>query len=180
MSFQPDDARDRREDWDPRYEGDRLDPWERRRSPVDNARASVQAPGIILIVLGVLNLLGGLGLIGGGLALNGMTTGEYEAMATKDDPNALDELEDEGFTVPEFQDLYAFSLIGAGVFSLLAGAVLILGGSAIIGLKFYWLAMIATITAFVSPVGCCCLFGLIGAIWSFVTLINPDVRKSFT
>src|SRR5579862_4359196 len=161
MSYDRDDPRD----YD--YRDRRRDPYDRdsfERQPSDKvaaARGSVMAPAIVLIVLGIFNLLGGLGSLGCGTWLQRMTPDDFEEKLTEDDPNALDDLTDEGLTVEDIKAIYAVSGIVIGVLSMLAAAILILGGARMLALKWYAFAFVAAVTAMISPGGCC-IFGVIG------------------
>jgi hypothetical protein len=177
MSYSDDDTRTERDPWDEREPPDRFKP--RRGVPTSAVRSAVVAPGIALLVLAVFNLLGALGLLGLGAYLNSLDTQEFQEMMTEDDPGALDDVVNEGWTVEGFKQVYSYTVVILGVGGLVAAAVLGLGSLAMFAHKFYWLAIIAAVTAVLSPGGCF-LFGLIGGIWTFIVLLNPEVRQSFT
>jgi hypothetical protein len=67
------------------------------------------------------------------------------------------------------------------VFSLLAAAITIFGGMRMLKLTSYGLAVFASVLAAIpciSPMGCCGI-GEGAGIWSFVVLMNADVRSAF-
>jgi hypothetical protein len=177
MSFQHDDLRDR---WDSRYERDRPDPYEPWRGrPSSTAGSAVVAPAVFLIVLAVFNLLGSLVLLGMGAYWQSINVQDFKEQMTEDDPEALDDMLNEGWTLAQIKELYSYVVLGMGAVSLVAALILGLGGLAMLLRKFYGLGFVAAVTAILSPGGCF-LFGLIAGIWAIVVLINPDVRKSFT
>jgi hypothetical protein len=65
--------------------------------------------------------------------------------------------------------------------SLIAAMITVFGGMRMLSLKSYGLAVFASACAAipcVSPMGCCGIGEGIG-IWSFVVLMNADVRSVF-
>jgi hypothetical protein len=178
MSFHPDDPHNRRDDWDRWEERERRDPWE-EPARLSSAGPSVLGPAIMLLVLALFNLLGGLGSLGVAEYFNEIDIEEFRSTMAEDDPNGLDWAHDRGMSDEESQRLIVKVYCALGAGCLLAALILAAGGIAMIARKFYVLAMLAAITAFVSPGGCC-LLGLVGGIWSVIVLINPDVKRSFT
>jgi hypothetical protein len=173
MSYSDDDPRTERDPWDERERTDSFKP--RRGVATTAVQSSVVAPAVALLVLAIFNLLGALGLLGIGAYLNSIDTQEFQDMMTEDDPGGLDDVLNEGWTVEGFKQVYFVTVLILGVGSLVAAAILGLGSLAMFAHKFYWLAIIAAVSAVLSPGGCF-LFGLIGGIWTFIVLLNPDVR----
>jgi hypothetical protein len=178
MSFHPDDPRDRRDDWDRWEERERRDPWEQPGRAASDA-PSVAGPATILLVLAAFNLLAGLGGLAWAQYFNKMDIDEFRAMMSDEDPNASEEESSDPTWNEEDRDAFVWTFGGAGAGSLVAAMILVAGGFAMIARKFYGLAMLAAITAFVSPGGCC-LLGVVGGVWSVIVLIDPAVKKSFT
>jgi hypothetical protein len=175
MSYYPDDPRDDPDRW---QERDRRDPWEQPARAASSA-PSLVGPAVMLFVLALLNLLGGLGGLALGVYFYSMDLEEFQATMTEDDSEGLDWAHDMGWSDQQSQQVIARVYVGLGVGSLLASLLLALGGFAMMARKFYALALLGAITAFVSPGGCC-VFGVVGGIWSLVALIDPHVRRSFT
>jgi hypothetical protein len=178
MSYYPDDPRNRRDDGVRWQERDRRDPWEQPDRPAKDA-PSLWGPAVVLLLLALFNLLSGLGGLTLGVYCRSLTIDEFRETMTEDDPNALEDAHDLGWSDEEYQGFMVKLFCGGGGLSLLAALLLALGGLAMIGRKFYAIAVLGAITAFVSPGGCC-VFGLIGGIWSLVALIDPRVKRSFT
>jgi uncharacterized membrane protein YphA (DoxX/SURF4 family) len=166
------------DDGDRWQERDRRDPWEQPVRAASSA-PSLWGPAVMLLLLALFNLLSGLGGLALGIYCRSLTIDEFRETMTEDDPNALDDAHDLGWSDEEYQGFMVKFFYGTGGLSLLAALLLALGGFAMIARKYYALAMLAAITAFVSPGGCC-IFGLIGGIWSFIALIDPHVKRSFT
>jgi hypothetical protein len=156
------------------------DPWDRRpEARTEQARSTTRGPAIALILLGIINaLLGAVGLVGG-IALIPMSVDEFESQATKDDPNALDPLIEEGLSVETIKEIYTYTCLSVGAIGLIAAVILVSGGICMLVLKFYWLAFLAGLVAIVSPGGCI-VFGLVGGVWSLVQLVRPEVRAAFS
>jgi hypothetical protein len=177
MSYYHDDLRHRREDWDRRQERDLRDPWEQPgRAP--GSAPSLWGPAAMLFILALLNVLAGLGGAVSGAYFNAMSLEDFQAtMPEEDIGQALDDSSDPW--TEEDQTVFVWTVFALGAGSLLAAVILAGGAFAMIARKFYALAMLSAITAFVSPGGCCIL-GVVGGIWSLIALIDPHVKRSFT
>jgi hypothetical protein len=127
-------------------------------------RAAVQGPGIALIVLGVLVLIGqalylvytlfiaGVGAIG----------------AASGDPDGIGAIM--GGVV---------GMILTVVWMLLSG-IIIFGGVKMKNMQSYGLAMAAAIIVMLPcTVGWCCLLGLPIGIWALIVLMKPEVKAAF-
>jgi uncharacterized membrane protein len=145
-------------------------------------RQRVQAPGIALIVVGVLNLLGT-----GWILLN-------VALMTATPANRLVEQQKEMYqSFPQMQAELAkkspdeiktqFMAIGWAwvVLGLLASALSVAGGIRMLSLKNYALSICGALAAVVPCVSAtaCCGIGEIIGIWALVVLINENVRAAF-
>lgn len=129
------------------------------------ARRLVQAPAILLIVLGALALIGGLG------ALLGLTGGLLRGLAN----------------APEFPAEARDALLQAtgrswlGVPNLVIGVLMLLGGLKMKELRSYGLALTGSIVALIPCLGingCCCIAIPVG-VWSLVVLMKPEVKGAF-
>ncbi|HEY8504933.1 MAG TPA: hypothetical protein VIL46_10150, partial [Gemmataceae bacterium] len=59
-------------------------------------------------------------------------------------------------------------------------AVVCLGALAMMAMRFYPLAVLASLLAMVNLTECCCLFGVPTGLWALITLLNPEVRAQFS
>jgi hypothetical protein len=156
------------------------DPWDRRPEVRnEEARSITRGPAIALILLGMINALLGAVVLVGGLELIPMSVDEFESQMTKDDPNALDDLIEHGFSVDSIKEISTYICLSVGAIGLMAAVILVGGGTCMLVLKFYWLAFLAGLVAIISPGGCF-VFGLVGGVWSLVQLVRPEVRRAFS
>jgi hypothetical protein len=145
----------------------------------EQTRSITRGPGMALIVLGVMNALLGAMCLVDGLVLLPMSVDEFESQETRDDPNALDGLIEQGFSVDTIKLLSTSILLSVGATGLIAAIILLGGGTCMLMLKIYWLAFLAGFVAIISPGGCF-IFGLAGGVWSLVQLVKPEVRRAFS
>jgi hypothetical protein len=150
------------DDWDERREDRRSrgddrddddDDWtRRRRRSKRKAREMCLAPGIVFIVIAVLDIvLMGLAVLGG---LDEIRSGE----------------KDEN-TVPGI----VFSIA-----SILAAVVILLGGIQMIRLQTWGLVLAASILCLIPCISPCVIVGIPCGVWGLVVLFNGKVRDSFT
>jgi hypothetical protein len=164
-------------------------PEEARDEPGDDACESGRAawqnaslPALLLILAGLLNLLGGLGIISVAIYYMGMTTEQFAGMTR----NALTDpflkgVEVEGMTIDGLKDLSVRVYFIWGSAALVAGLGVLSGGMTMRSLNHYGLALTGAALAAVpclSPVGCCGL-GQIAGTWALVVLLRPEVRSAF-
>jgi hypothetical protein len=144
------------------------------------ARARTSTPGILLIVVGVLNILGGLYFV-----LNGVTSlmnpDAVLEMQEKFNPDQAKQIEQMGMSAEQFNQYVAYGTIATGAVGALAALLMIMGGVQMRNLHGYALAMFASILALIpciSPSGCCIL-GQVAGIWAIAVLLNQDVKSAF-
>src|SRR5262245_49451696 len=103
-------------------------------------------PGIFLIVVGVLNILGGciLGLFG--LAAASVPTEQLRKQLEQQNPGQLKQIEQAGWTVKNFQDWYMYAGY-AGFAGAVVGILIIAGGIMLWTRKSYALALIGALLA---------------------------------
>src|SRR5262249_46469626 len=124
----------------------------------EEARSRVNAPGIGLIVTGVLSMIAGLVNIGQFvLMINNMPPGGNEDMLLM-----------QGATNG-----------GQALLNFVLGALISRGAVKMRRLESYGLAMTACILGIV-PCHGCCILGLIFGIWGLVVLNDVDVKNSFS
>lgn len=155
------------------------------------AAQRLSIPGILLILVGILNLVGGLYGVIGVVRSARVTTEEFikeqqaqvdlyeRFLAPETVPKIHEYLRDHG---PE---LHQQTMIGGVIFTavvLALGVVPIVAGIRMRGLRGYGLALTGSILAACPclTLGCCC-FGLgpVAGIWSLVVLSNAEVKSAF-
>jgi hypothetical protein len=145
------------------------------------ARGRVQAPGIALIVVGVLNLFLAVGPGIYGFVYSNMSPEQLEEVVRQQNPKALDDLKTQGYTIAQVRDWLVYGSFSMAAVDFLGSFLVILGGIRMLALKNYGLAILASILAAIPCISCsgCCGLGAIAGIWALVVLINPDVRSAF-
>jgi hypothetical protein len=153
------------------------------------AAERVSVPGILLIIVGVLNLLSAL-LTGFVVLTTAMTPLDQLAqrneagmeVVKKMFPDMAAELEKQGKQDP--QALKNQGIMTYGIWTallLLVGIIPIVGGVRMRGLHGYGLAIAGSILAIFPCIsgGCCLIIGPVAGIWSLVVLANADVKSAF-
>jgi hypothetical protein len=158
------------------YEPDSYDPV---REP-DAAKGRVTAPGIMLVINGIINVLFTLGLIGMGvfaLTQPEEKIRESQEMTHKMFPNLP--VEDQDPAQVRMTQMGEF--FGGAAVAGLASLLMILGGAQMCRLRGYGLAVIAAILAMIPCVSCggCFALGQVAGIWALMVLANPEVRSAF-
>jgi hypothetical protein len=157
------------------------------RLPRSTAAEKVNLPGIFLIVVGILNVLGSLYFAFEGV--RGLTTSAADIEQKKKEMSAeerrrLEEAEKAGFSAEKLTQIARGSAgvtLAVGVLGVLAAIVTILAGVKMRSLQSRGLVMTGSILAMIpciSPLGCC-LIGQGVGIWSLITASNPDVKAAF-
>jgi hypothetical protein len=145
------------------------------------ARARVQPAAICLIVVGVINLLLGLGSGVVGAVYANFPDEMAEDVMQKQNPQMVKEMQQRGWSIRTFLNVYVYGGYTGAVLGLLTAILAIVGGSRMLALKSYGLAMFASVLVaipFISCSGCCGLGEGIG-IWSVVVLMNEEVKAAF-
>ena len=162
-------------------------------SDVSSARQRVQAPGIALIVVGVLNLLTALVQVGGTIYVLVMPAGEPQRMLL----DLYRKLEADGSipkgTTDQLEkqmqnqapgDAKITSVIQnavGSVFMLAIAVLTMLGGARMRALRSYGLSVTGAVCAAIPCLSCggTCCFGEIIGIWALIVLLNADVKAAF-
>jgi hypothetical protein len=130
------------------------------------ARDALNAPGILLIVLGAIGVL--MALVS--LLPFGSQEAQLAAMLDNPDlPSAWKEL------IPRLTGLSRLS----SLVSMAVYGVVIAGGVQLRNLKSYPLAVAACFAAML-PCQCACCFGIPVGIWTLIVLFKPEVRAQFS
>jgi hypothetical protein len=152
------------------------------RSDVE-ARSKVNAPSILLILVGILSILTAVGP----LAISGITMAtpvgtikaqqeQAQQMMKQMFPN----LPAEQVQTPEQQKMINIISYGVtGALWIVVGLLNIFGGVRMRGLRSYGLAVVASILALLPCISPCCLLGQVAGIWALVVLLNQDVKSAF-
>ena len=130
------------------------------------AATAVQGPGIALIVLGALSLVGSLLILAG--------AGRLTEARIAQSPAEWRELLEHA---KEWQE-GPYSKVYEGGLAVIE-VLMILGGIRMLQMRSYGLAFAAAILAMVNLQCCCCLPGIGFGIWAIVVLVQPDVKAAF-
>jgi hypothetical protein len=155
---------------DPRdsYEGTASDPGglgRRRHRPFGTDPGTITAPGICLILIGMLGAISGCGLAAlGVVALAAQQNGLPPPPPGQAPPQKLD-------------DEAVIQFLGGGAIQAVWGIVVVAGGIAMVRQRSYGMAMTGSILSII-PCFCCCS-GVPFGIWSLVVLSDPSVRQAF-
>lgn len=151
------------------------------------ALVRVQAPAILLIITGLLNLGAAIYMVLGAYSVTRVPRAELEAQVRL----AFERFEPEerqqilgGRTIEQVAQLYidwAPFVMGLGAVMALFGLLSVLGGIRMRQLRSYGLAVTGAVLMAIpglSPLGCC-LVGEVVGIWSLVVLFSGDVSRAF-
>jgi predicted PurR-regulated permease PerM len=169
-----DEGRDRWED-DPGRRGD-----DSPEGVIRRAKEKVSAPGIGLIITGVLSLLG---VVIGLVQVLVVGLGAQFDMQRKQidaDPNMP---ADQKAQMKNFLDNYervlGVALPPMYLVAAAVGVLTIVGGVKMRNLRGRGLAMTGSVLSMIPCLSGCCIVGLPVGIWALVVLNNPDVRAGF-
>ncbi len=144
------------------------------------ARNKTNVPGILLLIVGILNVLGALYF-----AFNGVVTlldpQMAMAAAKQFNPQQEQQMKQLGWSMDQLVNATAIGYIILGAIGVIAAIIIIFGGVQMRNLRSYGLAVFASILALIpciSPMGCCVL-GEVAGIWALVVLMNQDVKTAF-
>ena len=138
--------------------------------------AAASGPGIFLIVIGILNLLCGLGGVGMALMFMAVPEETFEKALEQQPAERRKEMEQQGIGPKQLRTIYVYGGGGTGVLGLISGPLIVLGGIQMCRGRGYGLAMLASILSLFTG---CCLLGQIAGIWALSVLMNPEVRAAF-
>jgi len=137
------------------------------------ARSRTVAPGLLLVMVGLLSALTN--------AVNvAHTLADREAFETKtrEDYEGMAERANE----PWIRDFGEFTVkwLPVAQYAFLAmGLTTMLGGIAMIRRRFHSLAMVGAVLSLFNVVNCCCVLGFPAGGWALFVLMNPEVRAQF-
>ena len=140
------------------------------------AKDKVRTPAMLMIVSGIICVLSG--VFGGGsmaVIYLGLQDGVLEELENQD--------EDPGLTPQELRmtmNVLGWMGVGIAVASLIAGAISIVGGVAMMNLKGWGFAFVAAILSLVPFFQGCCLLSIPVGIYAIVVLSDRQVKRAFT
>ena len=149
----------------------------------DRYEARTQAPGMFLLIVGILSLLGACVELFLGVLVARIPLDDYSAMMDQQRETVRKVFPQ--VPVPEKGDVASekAQAAGEGYFlgglGAVSGILMILGGMKMRILQAYRLALIGSIVALIPCIGGCCLLGQIAGIWSLVVLMNPEIKQKF-
>jgi hypothetical protein len=136
----------------------------------------VVLPGLFLLLIGVLDLLAGLGLLGLGYVL---LTAHADQLRFLEHKRAEGEpVSKNAWTAADIQFYGTLVCFATGVASAIIAFPVMVGGSAMARGRSWGGSVFAALLAMISPGGFG-LLGLIAGIWALAVLFNSDVRQSF-
>jgi hypothetical protein len=140
------------------------------------AAARANAPGIFLIVTGILNLLAALSCGGFALMFAVIPDQMFEQAMQQQSPEQRRELEEQGIGIQQLRTIYVTGGGIPGVLGLLTAPITLFGGIQMCRLRGYGLAVFGAVLALFSG---CCIVGQAAGIWALIVLMDPDVKRSF-
>jgi hypothetical protein len=144
--------------------------------PPSAAAGKVNAPGIFLIVTGVLNLLGCLGCIGGAVLFQTLPEETMRQAIQQQPPQNRKAMEEQGIGPDQLRRIYTYGFGVPGAIGIIAAPIILFGGIQMCRLRSYGLAVFASVLALLSG---CCLVGQIAGIWALIVLMSEDVKAAF-
>ena len=142
-------------------------------------RSKLQIPAILMIITGVVGILcAGYSVLNGFVSMNSDIESLLE-IQNQFNPNFEEGLEQMG-TTPEayFAGVTTFSFVFGG-FLVVTSLLCILAGFRMRLARSYGLSIIGAICCVLPCLQPCCVIGLPAGIWSFIVLMNADVKRLF-
>jgi hypothetical protein len=144
--------------------------------PVPQRSRAVIIPGVLLILVGLLDLLSALGFVGGGYSLLYGDQNQLRFLEPKHEEGRP--VGKNAWSATDYQFYAVFVCFGLGVLTAIGAIFVLIGGSAMLRSRGWFGAVLASLLAIISPGGVC-LLGLIAGIWALAVLFNPNVRQTF-
>jgi hypothetical protein len=152
-------------------------------SKFELARAKTNVPGILLIIVGLLNAVAAAWMLFAAQQAQNARVEDIEREMEKNPAQRqqLEQLKKQGYTMQQMVDIAVKGLTGFGSAGIVAALLTIIGGWQMRSLRAYPLAFIGSLLAAIpciSP-GACCLLGEVAGLWGLVVLLNSDVSSMF-
>ena len=147
------------------------------------ARSKVSTPGILLIIVAILNILVGFywTFRGVNAMLHPHQIEQAFAQMSPEQQKQFDELKKQGFDIQKYAQMGGPTNLALGIIAVLCALVILFGGIQMRNLRGYGLAVFGSILALIpciSPTACCVL-GEVAGIWGLVVLMSQDVKSAF-
>ncbi len=153
--------------------GESPDDWAPASPAVVAALLRVNIPGIMLIVVGVVNVLCAILVLFRSLQILTNFDQEYQKAA-----DTMDRMGQAGLT-PDLLRGETYGLLIGSIVALIASGLIVMAGARMRILRGYGFAMMGAILAVIPCISPCCLLGLPFGIWALIVLANPEVRAAF-
>jgi hypothetical protein len=166
---------DREDRWGDDLDDDRS----RRRVDPRAARSRVAAPGMMLIVFGVIGILIELASLGLAFSRPTAIADWYRGFIESQPPGKQrDDLMKQFKEQEAGMRLDTPTNIGGNVVGLLLNLLMVVGGAKMRSLSGYGLALTGSIAGLIPISGCICCAMPIG-LWALIVLLNADVKAAF-
>jgi hypothetical protein len=167
-----DERDERRED---RWAGDE------EVGPRRGAMQKTNVPGILLIIVGVLNLLGNGYLLVDGIIVLAVPKEMMKQQMQNVNPEQEKQLEQAGISMDKLIGGAGLVYLIAGALGLLVAILTIIAGAMIRSLRGYVLGVVCSILVCIPLLSFfgCCLLGQVAGIWALVVLLSADVKAAF-
>jgi hypothetical protein len=142
------------------------------------AKGRLLVPGVLIVLIGILNLVPGIGCTSIGLIMNSFSDAQMEQLVKQGNPEQWPELQRQGYDGQAFKNIYLYSGLSVGGLSVFLCLVTLVGGGCMIAGRGYLFCALGALGALLSPGGCGLLGFAIG-IWALVVLFSEDVRHAF-
>jgi hypothetical protein len=137
----------------------------------------VIAPAVCLILLGLWNLLAGLGTVGLGYLVLNKNAGEFVSEFDKN-PQNKENLKKANIDINSLQLYTTIGCFVTGIITAILAFPVLFAGTGMLRGRGWGGAVFGSLVAIIAP-GSGCLLGLIVGIWALVVLFNKDVRAAF-
>jgi hypothetical protein len=146
---------------------------------IRRAKELVKAPAIGLIIIGILSALGAVGY---GINMASFDVQWEQAVKDQEQKNANMTPQQKQEMQDMMNNIKEPARVAVGVFALTAlavGAIALLGGVKMMGLRGRGLAYTGAVLSMIPCVSGCCLAGIPLGIWVIMTLNKPEVKAGF-
>ncbi len=147
------------------------------RSDVE-ARNKTNVPGILLLIVGIINILGALYYAFEGVI--SLANPQAVAAASQQmNPQGEAQMKQLGWSMEQMVQGVGVGYLVFSVIALIAAIITIFGGLQMRNLRGYGLSVFGSILAMIPCVSPCCLLGVVAGIWGLAVLMSQDVKSAF-
>lgn len=149
--------------------------------PDRNVESRTAAPGICLIVVGVLNMALGVLVLRNGFEVQHMTLDEFRQMLESNPAWGVVTGGKKAAPTEDQKSFTAVANVGLGVLNVLGAVLTVFAGVSMRSLSRYGLAVAGAVWALIPflSLSACCGIGEIVGIWALVVLLGQEVRSAF-